>query len=621
MVERAREALATMDANGIDRARGLTKLEALAEESEEEERAWDGKVVGARETLDAREDDDDAETENEDGEDGDARRGDGEERSTTRDETMVKYEETVALLRAQTAALRESHDANDALEDALEDARVGRENIEAEAMRRMRDVREEMETLRGTLREVVESRTRARDAAAREAARADAAERARETDNEERGREVESLKAELALARSNAESAARVMTTKSGVEVTAELYEQSHASEKKAMRDSERAKKALVEQKKTLDALEKRLRDTRARADLAEAKCRELKTAQKRWERLESNGDAAFAQSPPSSTTPRTLRQSHRDVREYAAQRVGSLENDVKSTKREATLASADFDSKLAEETGARSAMQGSLENARARIRVLEGERDALRARVEAAEAEVSDLKMSLKLTEERAAQAEETAAKEIAVAMEAVNRVHTAEDALGEFSAEAEAERAKAVDAKSAMKSREFGDKLRELQDRVERAESDRDAAVERAKTAEEARFKAESELERSRSSPAGKDLADARRRLRQAEDRARDAEEELSNLRHAALAGRRAASEAIVPSIPRPRARVTDAAPSAGFRLARPNSDHRAAAAELASSLRAKLESSSPSVRKTQRRSQTNDLDASFTTPTKRA
>ena len=131
-----------MDANGIDRARGLTKLEALAGESEEEERAWDGKVVGARETLDAREDDDDAETENEDGEDGDARRGDGEERSTTRDETMVKYEETVALLRAQTAALRESHDANDALEDALEDARVGRENIEAEAMRRMRDVRE-----------------------------------------------------------------------------------------------------------------------------------------------------------------------------------------------------------------------------------------------------------------------------------------------------------------------------------------------------------------------------------------------------------------------------------------------------------------------------------------------
>ena len=83
-------------------------------------------------------------------------------------------------------------------------------------------------------------------------------------------------------------------------------------------------------------------------------------------------------------------------MREYAAQRVGSLENDVKSTKREATLASADFDSKLAEETGARSAMQGSLENARARIRVLEGERDALRARVEAAEAEVSDLKMSL---------------------------------------------------------------------------------------------------------------------------------------------------------------------------------------------------------------------------------
>ena len=168
------------------------------------------------------------------------------------------------------------------------------------------------------------------------------------------------------------------------------------------MRDSERAKKALVEQKKTLDALEKRLRDTRARADLAEAKCRELKTAQKRWERLESNGDAAFAQSPPSSTTPRTLRQSHRDVREYAAQRVGSLENDVKSTNAD-DAASADFDSKLAEETGARSAMQGSLENARARIRVLEGERDALRARVEAAEAEVSDLKMSLKLTEERA--------------------------------------------------------------------------------------------------------------------------------------------------------------------------------------------------------------------------
>ena len=92
---------------------------------------------------------------------------------------------------------------------------------------------------------------------------------------------------------------------------------------------------------------------------------------------------------------------------------------------------------------------------------------------------------------------------------MEAVNRVHTAEDALGEFSAEAEAERAKAVDAKSAMKSRELGDKRGS---KTLSAESDRDAAVERAKTAEEARFKAESELERSRSSPASKELADAR-------------------------------------------------------------------------------------------------------------
>ena len=68
-----------------------------------------------------------------------------------------------------------------------------------------------------------------------------------------------------------------------------------------------------------------------------------LKSAQKRWDRLEAGGDNAFAQSPASAATPRTLRQSHRDVRAYAAQRVEALEKDVKTTRREATLATADL--------------------------------------------------------------------------------------------------------------------------------------------------------------------------------------------------------------------------------------------------------------------------------------
>ena len=82
----------------------------------------------------------------------------------------------------------------------------------------------------------------------------------------------------------------------------AELCERSHASEKRQC-GTRSARRRRCEQKKTLDALEKRLRDTRARAYLAEAGGGELKTAQSDGSRLESNGDTAFAQSPPSSTT------------------------------------------------------------------------------------------------------------------------------------------------------------------------------------------------------------------------------------------------------------------------------------------------------------------------------
>ena len=506
----------------------------------------------------------------------------------------TEYRETVALLRAQTAALREANEAREELEEALREAEATKATLEGDALERMRAVRGEMESLRATLEEVVESRRRAREGEANAVARAKAAEETLARERESHERAVEEMRAELALARSSAEIAARGVRTKDGVEVTAELYEQSHSMEKKALKDAQRARNALVEQKKTLEALEKRLRDTRSRADLAEAKCRELKSAQKRWDRLEAGGDNAFAQSPASAATPRTLRQSHRDVRAYAAQRVEALEKDVKTTRREATLATADLDSKLAAESGTRSAVQGSLESARARIRVLEGERDALRARAEAAETEVADLKMTLKLTEERAAQAEETAAKEIAAAMDAMHRVHSAEDAL----MSASHEREEAVKAKSAMKRREYGEKTRELEERIEAAERARDAAAQRAQVAEDARRRAESELARAQTSTARDgDGADVRERIRAAEDRARRAEEELSQVRKAARDAARNANESISPS-PERVAHRPPLSQSRPTRLARERDGQRAAAAELLHSLRAKLEASSPSV-----------------------
>ena len=617
----ARSPLDAIARNVDMRASALSAVEKLALEADATALSPIDVARAPRvETTRAREDDatareSDANAREDDAREDDAREDDADEASTA----TTEYRETVALLRAQTTALREANEAREELEEALREAETTKATLEGDALERMRAVRGEMESLRATLEEVVESRRRAREGEANAVARAKASEETLARERESHERAVEEMRAELALARSSAEIAARGVRTKDGVEVTAELYEQSHSMEKKALKDARRAKNALVEQKKTLEALEKRLRDTRSRADLAEAKCRELKSAQKRWDRLEAGGDNAFAQSPASAATPRTLRQSHRDVRAYAAQRVEALEKDVKTTRREATLATADLDSKLAAESGTRSAVQGSLESARARIRVLEGERDALRARAEAAETEVADLKMTLKLTEERAAQAEETAAKEIAAAMDAMHRVHSAEDALMSASHEQE----EAVKAKSAMKRREYGEKTRELEERIEAAERARDAAAQRAQVAEDARRRAESELARAQTSTARDgDGADVRERIRAAEDRALRAEEELSQVRKAARDAARNANESISPS-PERVAHRPPFSQSRPTRLARERDGQRAAAAELLHSLRAKLEASSPSIgqKSKSRFTDADHDDASYATPVKRA
>ena len=480
----------------------------------------------------------------------------------------VKYAETIALLRAQTEALRASGEARDALERDVVRLEDERRELESDTVARMGVMRREMETLRETLEEVVASRGAARDARDVEARRADALEVALSDANDARARDEEAFALELAEARAEAEAAARVVKTSDGAMVTAEALEASMASEKKAKYDAQRARDALVEQKKTLDALEKRLRETRSRADLAEAKCRELKSSQKRWERLEATGDRAFAQSPASTTSPRTLRESHRNIRAYAANRVSELESDVQKTKREATRTAANLDARLAAEAVARDTAQDNLSHALSRIRELELERDDLRRRVEDAENDAHDLKLTLKLAEERAAQAEETAAKEMAVAMDAMDRVRAAENALDILSATAT-----------------------------------------------------------KRTSPPSSKLAEMRQHLARAEDRAEKAEKELASVRHAAIAAR----ESVVESISPPRStppRVAERHAAAAevsrpsMRLARPNPPQsrsaskereRRAANELLSSLRNKLEASSPAVRKRTHR------DDPYATPTK--
>lgn len=480
----------------------------------------------------------------------------------------VKYAETIALLRAQTEALRASGEARDALERDVVRLEDERRALESDTVTRMGAMRREMETLRETLEEVVASRGAARDARDVEARRAAALEVALSDANDARARDEEAFALELAEARAEAEAAARVVKTSDGAMVTAEALEASMASEKKAKYDAQRARDALVEQKKTLDALEKRLRETRSRADLAEAKCRELKSSQKRWERLEATGDRAFAQSPASTTSPRTLRESHRNIRAYAANRVSELESDVQKTKREATRTAANLDARLAAEAVARDTAQDNLSHALSRIRELELERDDLRRRVEDAENDAHDLKLTLKLAEERAAQAEETAAKEMAVAMDAMDRVRAAENALDILSATAT-----------------------------------------------------------KRTSPPSSKLAEMRQHLARAEDRAEKAEKELASVRHAAIAAR----ESVVESISPPRStppRVAERHAAAAevsrpsMRLARPNPPQsrsaskereRRAANELLSSLRNKLEASSPAVRKRTHR------DDPYATPTK--
>jgi hypothetical protein len=467
------------------------------------------------------------------------------------DDAREKYEETVGLLRAQTVALKRAHGVTVALEAELADEKARASALERDARERMRDVRREMETLRVTLNEVVESARAASEGKVCEKARADALEGELRRAREEHRRDIESASAELALVRASANA------SRSGRDDASEAaMEKLKASEAKAKKDAQRAREALMEQKKTSEALEKRLRETRSRADLAEAKCRELKTTQKRWERLEASGDAVFLKSPASSATPGTLRESHREVRAYAARRVEKLEREASDTRRESGVAAANLDARLAAESVARGAAQGSLESARSRIRVLEGECEALRAKAREAAQEVADLNMALKLAEERAAQAEETSAKEIASVMDRVRATERTMPADG---------RSGGVysPASTSVKTNDAS-----LLARAERAEA-----------------------------------------------RARDAEDQLQSLRHAARSASQHAVDALSPasserktrsrteplrraeepeSLP-PRTPTTTA--SNGRRANRQSNRARAAANELLSSLRHKLEASSPS------------------------
>lgn len=466
------------------------------------------------------------------------------------DDAREKYEETVGLLRAQTVALKRAHGVTVALEAELADEKARASALERDARERMRDVRREMETLRVTLKEVVESARAASEGKVCEKARADALEGELRRAREEHRRDIESASAELALVRASANA------SRSGRDDASEAaMEKLKASEAKAKKDAQRAREALMEQKKTSEALEKRLRETRSRADLAEAKCRELKTTQKRWKRLEASGDAVFLKSPASSATPGTLRESHREVRAYAARRVEKLEREASDTRRECGVAAANLDARLAAESVARGAAQGSLESARSRIRVLEGECEALRAKAREAAQEVADLNMALKLAEERAAQAEETSAKEIAAVMDRVRATERTMPADG---------RSGGVysPASTSVKTNDAS-----LLARAERAEA-----------------------------------------------RARDAEDQLQSLRHAARSASQRAVDALSPASserktrsrtePLRRAEEPESLPprtpttaSNGRRANRQSNRARAAANELLSSLRHKLEASSPS------------------------
>jgi len=468
-----------------------------------------------------------------------------------KDDAREKYEETVGLLRAQTVALKRAHGVTVALEAELAGEKARAEALERDARERMREVRREMETLRVTLKEVVESARAANEGKVCEKARADALEGELRRAREEHRRDIESASAELALVRASANAS---NASRSGRDDGSEAaVEKLKASEAKAKKDAQRAREALMEQKKTSEALEKRLRETRSRADLAEAKCRELKTTQKRWERLEATGDAVFLKSPASSATPGTLRESHREVRAYAARRVEKLEREASDTRRESGVAAANLDARLAAESVARGAAQGSLESARSRIRVLEGECEALRTKAREAAQEVADLNMALKLAEERAAQAEETSAKEIAAVMDRVRETERVpvNGGGGVY-----------TPASTSAKTNEAS-----LLARAERAES-----------------------------------------------RARDSEEQLQSLRRAARSASQRAVDALSPASserktcnrtePLRRAEEPESLPprtpttaSNGRRANRQSNRARAAANELLSSLRHKLEASSPS------------------------
>ena len=531
------DAGAGADANeeNDDRDDGFTfRVEGEGALRDEGERKWiegededaGARVLGGRQSADAADEDD-------------------------ADDAREKYEETVGLLRAQTAALKKAHGVTVALEAELEDEKGRRDALERDARERMRDVRREMETLRVTLQEVVESARAATEGRMCEKARADALEGELRREREEHRREIELVSSELALVRASANAA---NPARSGRDDQEAAMEKLKASEAKAVKDARRAREALLEQKKTSEALEKRLRETRSRADLAEAKCRELKTTQKRWERLEASGDAVFLKSPAPSATPGTLRESHREVRAYAARRVEKLEREASDTRRESGVAAANLDARLAAESVARGAAQGSLESARARIRVLEGECEVLRTKAREAAQEVADLNMALKLAEERAAQAEETSAKEIAAAIDAMDRVRATE--------------------RTAINS---GDGVHS-------------PASALAKTNE----------------------ASLLARAERAESRARDAEDQLESLRRAARSASQRAVEALSPasSERKARSRAEPMRPgdpeslpprtpaSASHRhVNRQSHRARAAANELLSSLRNKLEASSPS------------------------
>ena len=181
----ARSPLDAIARNVDMRASALSAVEKLALEADATALSPIDVARAPRvETTRARESDATARESDANAREDDAREDDAREASTA----TTEYRETVALLRAQTTALREANEAREELEEALREAETTKATLEGDALERMRAVRGEMESLRATLEEVVESRRRAREGEANAVARAKASEEtlARERESHER---------------------------------------------------------------------------------------------------------------------------------------------------------------------------------------------------------------------------------------------------------------------------------------------------------------------------------------------------------------------------------------------------------------------------------------------------